>query len=225
MLERLVPDCVAWAETWEDVLDTELFPTERAALGRAVEKRRREFISGRACARLALRRLGAPMAAIPSGEHGEPLWPAGVVGSITHCEGYRACGVARSDALVSIGIDAEPNAPLPDGVLQEVAHGRELDLVSDGDGHVDVGRLVFSAKEAIYKAWYPLSRRPLGFEDVELSLDLPRAAFRARLLVPGPVVGGASVSAFHGRWTVEGGVLCTAVIVPAGDPRRPLGAP
>jgi 4'-phosphopantetheinyl transferase EntD len=223
MLERLVPDCVALAETWEDLLDTELFPAERAALGRAVEKRRREFISGRACARLALRRLGAPVAAIPSGEHGEPLWPTGVVGSITHCEGYRACAVARSEALFSLGIDAEPNAPLPEGVLEEVAHGRELDLISDGDQHIDVGRLVFSAKEAVYKAWFPLTGRGLGFEDVELSLDLPSAAVRARLLVSGPVLNGSRLTELRGRWGLKEGVICTAVIVPAGDPVRPRG--
>jgi 4'-phosphopantetheinyl transferase EntD len=225
MLERLVSDCAAWAETREERLDIELFPAERASLGRAVEKRRREFISGRACARLALRRLGAPVVAIPSGRHGEPRWPTGVVGSITHCHGYRACAAAWSEAIISLGIDAEPNAPLPDGVLEEVAQGRELEPVAAGTDGINVDRLRFSAKEAVYKAWFPLARRWLGFDDVELSLDLANAEFHAKLLVPGPVVDGARLSEFRGRWALEEGVICTAVIVPAGDRPSPHGTP
>jgi 4'-phosphopantetheinyl transferase EntD len=215
MLEHLVTDCVAWAETREDRLDIELFPVERAALGRAVETRRREFISGRACARLALKQLGAPVVAIPSGEQGEPRWPAGVVGSITHCQGYRACAAAWSQDVVSVGIDAEPNAPLPDGVLEEVAHGPELELARADVDRVHVDRLLFSAKEAVYKAWFPLAARRLEFHDVELSLDLAGAEFSARLLAPGPVVDGATLTEFRGRWALEQGVVCTAVIVPA----------
>jgi 4'-phosphopantetheinyl transferase EntD len=110
-------------------------------------------------------------------------------------------------------------------VLEQVAHGSERELVWAGDGHVDVGRLVFSAKEAVYKAWFPLTGGRLGFEDARLSLDFAEAAFRARLLVPGPVVDGAMLSEFRGRWTVEEGVLCTAVIIAAGDPQGPQVAP
>jgi 4'-phosphopantetheinyl transferase EntD len=224
LLERLLPNVVAYAETREDRLEIELFPSERLSLGRAVDRRRREFITGRACARLALRRLGAPVVAIPSGQHGEPLWPAGVVGSITHCPGYRACAAARSEAIISLGIDAEPNAPLPDGVLEEVAFGRERERVAErssatqGEVQVDLARLLFSAKEAVYKAWFPLAKRWLGFDDVELSIDLSSAEFRAKLLVPGPVVDGARLTEFAGRWAVEQGVIVTAVVVPASPP-------
>ena len=220
MLERLVPDDVACAETRAEELDIELFDSERRSLGRAVRKRRLEFIAGRACAREALARLGAPVVAIPSGPQGEPLWPPGLVGSITHCLGYRACAVARSDAVMSVGIDAEPNAPLPDGVLEAVARGRELELVrgspsaTDHARDVDVSRLLFSAKEAIYKAWFPLARRWLGFEDVELSVDLDAGAFEAAVLVPAPTVRGTSLAFFRGRWAVEDGIVCTAVVVP-----------
>jgi 4'-phosphopantetheinyl transferase EntD len=139
------------------------------------------------------------------------LWPAGVVGSITHCRGYRACAVAWSEQVAGLGIDAEPNEPLPEGVLEEVAHGPERELGSAGEAHAD--RLLFTAKEAIYKAWFPLARRWLGFDDVELSLDPANAEFTGRLLVPGPVVDGEDLHEFHGRWTVEDGVICAAVIV------------
>lgn len=211
MLERLFPPFVACAETTRDRHDVELFPEELASLGRPVEKRRREFTTGRACARLALERLGAPVVAIPNGERGEPLWPAGVVGSITHCRGYRGCAVAWSGQVAAIGIDAEPNEPLPDGVFDEIAHGPERELTGAGEAHAD--RLLFTAKEAVYKAWFPLAGRWLGFEDVELSIRPAAARFSARLLVPGPVVNGVNLHEFHGRWTIANGVICAAVIV------------
>jgi 4'-phosphopantetheinyl transferase EntD len=228
LLEGLLPPSVISVETREDRLDVELFPEEELALGRPVEKRRREFTTGRACAREALARLGIPSTAVGSGPHGEPLWPSGVVGSITHCEGYRACAVASARAVLTIGIDAERDARLSDGVWAEVAHGSERDLrgatapVRPGP-HLDA--VLFSAKEAVYKAWFPLAGRRLGFHDVEVSLDLGNAEFSAKLLVPGPVVNRANLSEFRGRWALEEGVVCTAVILPTGGPPRPHGTP
>src|SRR4051812_38545928 len=212
MLERLVPAVVATAETREDVVDIELFPEEQRSLGRAVEKRRREFLAGRACAREALGRLGVPPTAIPNGEHGEPLWPTGIVGSITHCAGYRACAAATIDQVLAIGIDAEPNLPLPDRLLEDVAFGEERALAAASDG-VCMDRVLFSAKEAVYKAWFPLAGRSLKFEDVVLSVDRLRATFRARLLVPGPEVDGVRLSELSGSVGVGDGIICTAVVV------------
>lgn len=114
MIERLVPDTVVAVSTREDLRDVELFPEEERVVARAVEKRRREFTTGRACARLALERLGIGAVAIPNGERGEPLWPSGVVGSITHCRGYCGCAVAKAGDVVVVGIDAEVHEPLPD---------------------------------------------------------------------------------------------------------------
>ena len=184
LLADLLPPFVSAVETREDRLDVELFPEEELALGNAVEKRRREFVTGRACAREALAGLGFPPSPIGSGSKGEPLWPPGVVGSITHCEGYRACAVARSSSALTLGIDAERNAPLREGVWEEVARGRERELRDGGSAsgpHLDA--VLFSAKEAIFKAWYPLTRRWLGFGDAELSIE-SSGTFTARLLVP-----------------------------------------
>ena len=211
MIDRLVPPVVTTVETDADLVETELFPEERAAVGRAVEKRLREFTTGRACARQALERLGFGPLPIASGERGEPLWPEGVVGSITHCRGYRACAVAPASEITSVGIDAEPHEPLPDGVLEQVASERERAALHSNGLHMD--RLLFSAKEAIYKAWFPLTGRWLGFEDVHLSIDVDGGTFAAELLVPGPRVDGARLTGFRGRWCVEGDVVATAVVV------------
>jgi 4'-phosphopantetheinyl transferase EntD len=213
VIELLVPDAVAVASTREELVEVALFAEEERSMGRAVEKRRREFVTARACARQALGRLGIEPVAIPSGERGEPLWPSGVVGSITHCQGYRACAVARAGEVRSVGIDAEVDEPLPAGVLEEVAFGRELAMVAGRGAGVCLDRLLFSAKEAIYKAWYPLAERWLGFEDVELAIDVAGGRFRARLLVPGPVVGGAPLTEFRGRWCEADGIVAAAVVV------------
>lgn len=211
MIERLLPSAVASADTRGD-LEVELFPEEVRSMGRAVEKRRREFVTGRACARLALGRLGIAPTAIANGERGEPLWPAGVVGSITHCAGYRGCAVARVADVRSLGIDAEVNAPLPAGVLRRVAFGRERELEGTHEGTC-LDRLLFSAKEAVYKAWYPMMGRGLAFEDVQISLDPPAAAFSATLGIAGPTIDGRGVSELTGRWCVEHDLICTAVVV------------
>ena len=171
-----------------------------------MEKRRREFVTGRARAREALAGLGLPPSPIGSGAKGEPLWPAGVTGSITHCERYRASAVARSSSVLMLGIDAERNAPLREGIWEQVAHGRERELrdgSSDGGPHLDA--VLFSAKEAIFKAWYPLTRRWLGFGDAELAID-GSGTFTARLLVPQTVVSGVQLRELAGSW--DGGCGC-----------------
>jgi 4'-phosphopantetheinyl transferase EntD len=199
--------------------DLGLYPGEESAVSGAVPARRREFILARACARQALRRLGAPAGAIPKGPAGEPHWPAGVVGSITHCDGYAAAVVAWRAQLLTVGVDAEPNEPLPEGVLAltaSVAEAVQLDALATVDPRVHWGRLLFCAKEALYKAWYPVQRRWLGFEDVEIRLD-PGGTFAARLVSPAPDAG--AFAACSGRWTQDGGVLVAALWRPAGDLR------
>jgi 4'-phosphopantetheinyl transferase EntD len=222
MVERLLPPQTTVVSTREEI-EVELFPAERAALGRSVEKRRREFVTARACARRALKALGIPVQPIPVGERGEPRWPSGVIGSITHCDGYRACALAHSGALAALGIDAEPNRPLPDGVLADVASREEREAIrraAQADPSVSWDRLLFSAKESVYKAWFPLARRWLGFEDARVEIDRDARTFTARLLVPGPVVFGAPLGGFRGRWLVEDGLVVTAIAAPAERPEE-----
>lgn len=217
-LATLLPPPVAVAQCRGDELpdgDLGVHPGEEAAVARAVPQRRREFVVARACARQALRRLGAPAGAIPKGPAGEPQWPAGVVGSITHCTGFAAAAVARSSELLTLGIDAEPHEPLPDGVLALTASPAEidhLDALLVADPQVHWGRLLFCTKEAIYKAWYPARQRWLGFEDADVRLS-PDGSFRSRLLLP-PVTAGPFARC-RGRWALDGDVLVAAVSLPA----------
>src|ERR1700690_841941 len=131
VIEEILPPVVATGESFDDILDAPLFPEEEALLAKAVDKRRREFTTARACARAALSKLGVPAVPIVPGFRGAPQWPAGVVGSITHCDGYRACAVAHENDIVTIGLDAEPHAELPDGVLKAVSLAPERERVAE----------------------------------------------------------------------------------------------
>jgi 4'-phosphopantetheinyl transferase EntD len=213
LLAALLPATVACREAYDDALPAPLYDVEEALVARAVPGRRREFATARRCAREALADLGLAPAPIPAGPAREPCWPDGVVGSITHCAGYRAAAVARRADLASVGVDAEPHAPLPDGVLATIAVPEEAEWLAAAardDPGVPWDRLRFTAKEAVYKAWYPLQRRWLGFEQV--TVRFADATFTA---VPGPAAGPTPVPSFAGRWLAGPDLLLAAVTVPA----------
>ena len=214
-METIVPPCVAVVDIFGD-RDTVLYPEEEAAVARAVDKRRREFTTVRACAREAMARLGIAPAPIVPGPHGAPTWPAGVIGSMTHCQGYRASALALRRDVITIGIDAEPDAALPDGVLASVALDSEAVAVArlaTTHPHVAWDRLLFSAKESVYKAWFPLTGRWLDFSEAEITFTPETSEFTARLLVPGPETPTGRLDGFSGRWLTRHGVLATAIVV------------
>jgi 4'-phosphopantetheinyl transferase EntD len=216
VIEEILPAGVISVESRHDPADVPLFPEEERAVAMAVAKRRREFTTARMCARAALEQFGVPPAPILTGERGEPLWPEGMVGSITHCDGYRACAVARSSEVVTVGIDAERNAALPDGLVGDIARPEELPWLrrfAAQAPEVHWDRLLFSAKESVYKAWFPLAGRWLGFEDAVIAVDPRTGTFTAHLLVSGPPLGDGSLSGFSGRWLVREGIIATAIAV------------
>jgi 4'-phosphopantetheinyl transferase EntD len=218
VIEAILPAEVTAVEAFGDVPGGTLFPAEEAAIARAVDKRRREFSTGRACAHAALVKLGVPPAPILRGPQGAPEWPDGVVGSLTHCDGYRAAGVARAQDVLTVGLDAEPDDALPDGVLDRIAVAEERAWLRETGARppgVSWDRLLFSAKESVYKAWFPLAGRWLGFEEAVITIDPAAGVFTARLLVPGPVIGGQPLTGFSGRWSAGRGLILTAIAVPA----------
>jgi 4'-phosphopantetheinyl transferase EntD len=218
VIEEILPPEVAAAEAFDDAAPAVLFPAEEAAIARAVPKRRSEFATGRACARAALAKLGLPPSPIVPGPRGAPQWPAGVVGSITHCAGYRASAVAHLTDVAGIGLDAEPNAPLPDGVLERIAVAQErawLPELAAAVPGVSWDRLLFCAKESVYKAWFPLTRRWLGFEQAVITVGPQAGAFTAELLEPAEALDGRRLAGFAGRWLARDGLVLTAITVPA----------
>ncbi|MEG3630301.1 4'-phosphopantetheinyl transferase family protein [Streptomyces poriticola] len=224
MIEELLPDTVVAVEALghDGIGHTPLHPQEEALVARAVAKRRREFTVVRSCARRAMEKLGVPPQAVLIGERGAPIWPEGILGSMTHCDGYCAAALVRDTDLASLGIDAEPDAPLPDGVLSAVslpAEQARLRTLAGERPEVHWDRLLFSAKESVYKAWFPLTRTWLDFGEADIEIaadpeDRHRGTLRAALLVPGPRVAGARLTHFDGRWTARHGLLTTVVTVP-----------
>ncbi|WP_445396847.1 4'-phosphopantetheinyl transferase family protein [Streptomyces sp. LE64] len=216
MIGELLPPSVATAWRTDDTEPVTLFPEEEAFIARAVDKRRREFSTVRLCARDALSRLGLPKTPLVPGRRGAPAWPEGVVGTMTHCAGYRAAALARATEVVSLGADAEPVGPLPDGVLDVVSLPEERHHLAALDAsHPDVpwDRVLFSAKESVFKTWYPLTRKELDFTEAEVRFAPESGAFTARLLVAGPVVGERRLEEFTGRWLVRGGLVLTGIVV------------
>ncbi|MFG2825655.1 4'-phosphopantetheinyl transferase [Kitasatospora sp. NPDC048365] len=211
MIGLILPGSVAWSETFGAARDTALFPQEERLAAEMVPARRREFGAARACARQALGRLGMPPVPILPGPRGEPGWPSGVLGSMTHCEGYQAAAVARSADLPVLGIDAEQHRPLPRGVLAAVSLPQErgrLHVLRRGHPGIYWDRVLFSTKESVFKAWYPLTRRPLEFEEADITLT-PDGTWRARLRLPGDPDAARLPRGFTGRWLVADGLVLT----------------
>jgi 4'-phosphopantetheinyl transferase EntD len=220
MIAPLLPVAVC-AEIFADPPQPAMLPEEAAEIAGASAERRREFATVRRCARIALRQAGLPAAPVLPDADRVPRWPEGVVGSLTHCTGYRAAAVARADDCSGVGIDAEPHAALPGEVLDLILRDEErtrLVGLTDSGPDVHWDRVVFCAKEAAYKAWFPLTRQWLGFADVSTTVRLD-GTFRAKLLVPGPRVVGVDLDTFTGRWLVANGLVVTATSV--GGRRTP----
>lgn len=194
LLTTLLPADVAVCELFADPPDVVLFPQEAEVVAGAVAAKRRESATVRHCARTALARIGvAPGPILPTGEgprwaHRAPRWPDGVAGSMTHCDGYRAAAVARRAAVAAVGVDAEPNVPVPGGVLELIALPEEretLARLTAADSSVAWDRLLFSAKESVFKAWFPLTGRWLDFRECVIVPHPYRGAFTATFAVPG----------------------------------------
>jgi 4'-phosphopantetheinyl transferase EntD len=152
-----------------------LTPEEAASIASALPEVRRASGAARIVARQLMARLGLPSPAIPKHASGMPIWPEGLVGSLAHDESVAVAAVARSQDFRAVGIDVEPALPLPPDMRDLVMSPREQ-KASKSDPLA--GRVLFSAKEAVYKAVYPLERVFLEFSDIEVDLNAGEAATR-----------------------------------------------
>jgi 4'-phosphopantetheinyl transferase EntD len=201
LIRAVLPDVadLVSAELYHDPPELSPMPEEEPLIARSVAKRRNEFVTVRHCARVAMGRLGLPDAPILKGEKGEPRWPDGVVGSLTHCEGYRGAVVGRSTAVRSVGIDAEPHGVLPDGVLGAISLPAERHEIAALPAGLHWDRILFCAKEATYKAWFPLTGRWLGFEDAHITFEVDPSgvvgSFVSRILIDPVARSGLALTA------------------------------
>ena len=218
LLESLFPPDVVVEASGDDTPVESLHPLEASFVRDAVPRRRREFATGRACARRALARLGIENQPLLAGHDRAPLWPRGIVGSISHCDGFCAAAVAPRDRTIGIGLDVELRVPLDVGLVQTICTpGERIALPRTAPlPEADWAAIVFSAKESFFKCLYPFRPRFLDFHDVEIVLEPARGAFRAR---PGRDIGlsTALVGAMRGRFALDEACIFTAVTLAGAE--------
>lgn len=185
-----------------------LLDPEPLAVTRAISKRRTEFAAGRRAARMALTAADLPEVAIPQGRNRAPVWPTGVVGSISHDQRLAVAVVARSQSMSRLGIDIADASPFPKHLRDEILRTSAERAL----GGIDA-RLSFSAKEAVFKAFYPEVQRYFGFGAVEITPNLSGEHFTVTLREP---LGSApNASTFEGRAAIVGEHLVTILAIPA----------
>ena len=182
-----------------------LLAEERALIAKAPEARRGQFAAGRAAARRAMLAIGLEAAPVLRGEAREPLWPAGVCGSITHAGDVAAAVVGRSDRFRGLGIDLEEHDRVTPTVHPKRFTPGERGSFDRADPRLP--GLLFSAKEAGYKATFPTGRRFIGFHEAEVDVDWSSRTFRLRYLgdhEPNAIMGeGVGHFAFRGRYVLS----------------------
>ncbi|HET7085689.1 MAG TPA: 4'-phosphopantetheinyl transferase superfamily protein [Rhizomicrobium sp.] len=177
---------------------------EQALIATAAEKRRRDFALGRTCAREALEKLGHGHAVIGKAVDGAPLWPAGIVGSITHTKNYAAALAAEARNFSALGVDAERIGGVTQELWPRLMHTAEYDDLKSraGAGKDIAATLFFSAKEAAFKTG--AMKGALHFRDVQVVLkeDGPAGGLAVRL---------PSGQTLEGRYAVEHDLVLTMV--------------
>jgi 4'-phosphopantetheinyl transferase EntD len=219
MVANLLPSAVAVAAI-RGAADAQTLHAEERAAGRAfAPKRLAEYAGGRFAARVALASLGVADYPLLRSSDGQPRWPPGITGSITHTEDFCAAAVAGRDRCRSIGIDAERMGRVNEDLwpllfrAEEIAALRRLPR----ERRSAAATLCFSAKEAYYKYQFPLTAAWLDFTDVAIDVDGDvRAAGTFRVSAAGDA-GGARAGA-TGRYAFDGPLVVTAITGP-GDLR------
>lgn len=212
----LLPRGAACAELHNEAGDLSQFHAlsaeEQELVCGAVDRRKADFGDSRWCAHQALKNFMDAHPPILRGPRGMPLFPEGVVGSLTHTAGFRAALLAPARRWASVGIDAEKAIPLPEGVFNTIARSGEQRRIRRTMRANDLQLLdtvLFSAKEATYKAWFPLTHRFLDFDqaDIDLRADGTFTSYLLARPVPVPFI--------QGRWIIRNGLVITAAAVPA----------
>jgi enterobactin synthetase component D len=183
MMNNPFPPYVGYAAlTPETARDFVLSSEESALLGpRAVKKRRDEFFLGRAACNAALKSIGIENPGpVLKGPSSEPLWPGGILGALSHCPGIAVCAVCHDNMLKGLGIDIEELAgDISQDVIRLVCTKKEMEWVGNEPYKM---KMIFSAKEAAFKAFFPSVGVYMDFKDAEVQWKENMASFEGRLL-------------------------------------------
>ena len=183
-----------------------LWPGE--VLPGAVPKRLAEFAAGRSAARAAMQALGHIAAAIPMAKTRAPIWPQGVTGSISHCADACFAIVGKSSDYQGLGLDLEPNQPLPLDLWPTILRPEELQEMAHLRHEQAAHRAlqIFTAKEAAYKAQYPITGQLFDFQTLKISLQNQNFTVEFTKNI-GPFAAGSQIT---GRSQIAAG-FCAAI--------------
>ncbi len=195
-----------------------LLPEERKIVETVVQKRREEFSTGRFCAHTAMCKLYPdikPQPLLP-GTKREPLWPNKLIGSISHSADSCLAVVSSDSWIKSLGVDIEKREGIKPGVRDLICLPEELSMLGEYQENPEAWKLIFSAKESVYKALFPIAEKWIGFSDAKLQFDFEEQCFTAEmdksLELPNDV--GSLVS---GRFSISANYILTVVEVPASS--------
>jgi len=189
------------------------FLQEAEAVKRACPKRQGEFFAGRAAVREAMQQLGYPGQPVLAGRDRAPVWPHGLIGSISHCDALCVAALSEISELRSIGIDVESDTPLEPDLIPTVCSLIERAWLSS-QPEADRGllaKLIFSAKECAYKCQFPVTRTMFDFDTLEITPDLDTGQFEATFTRDVDCI--AQGTCFHGRFVILDGLIITGTML------------
>jgi len=192
-----------------------MFQVEETHIAGSVEKRRREFRAGRSLAREALGKLGIEACAIPMGPNREPIWPAMITGSISHCSSIGVVALGRRSVYEGIGVDIELDKPLPQDIPELVYTKQERNSAQGSSGIQNYDTLTFSAKETVFKCLFPLLGFYFDFKEVTLGFDTAERRFTAHL--PARIAQQIGRSQLVGHYWITGGYILTLAYLKASE--------
>jgi 4'-phosphopantetheinyl transferase EntD len=181
LINLLFPEDVITAEADPTVVREAFYPEEEAYVRNAVPKRRQEFAAGRLCARSALARFGVKNFPLLAGKNREPVWPPGIVGSISHTDRYCGVAIAWKTKFESLGLDVELARIIDEYYWKKICTRKELAWITSlpSDRRQENAALIFSAKECLYKCQYAISKKWLNFHAVMITVNPDIGEFEA----------------------------------------------
>lgn len=217
MLDNLFPESVITEVAAPWMWRAELMREEKAIIENAVDKRRREFTAGRTCARGILGQLGfSGDPVIGKDRYGAPAWPEGITGSISHADDLCVVSIGRrTRELTSLGVDVEKDTDLDPELVDMVCDEREKAACVDArtEDRLRIAKVIFSAKESVYKCLYPVVKTMLDFHDVHIQLDAAGNTFTGT--ANGKLHAGLAGSICNGRILRAEGYIYTGCTLTA----------
>lgn len=169
-----------------------LHPAERELVATAGRARTMAFSSGRRAARCALGELAIHDQPVLA--HGRaPVWPAGVVGSITHSAALAAAVAGHTAHWAGVGADLTTQRRVTARVAKRLLLPAERAALPSDDWRT----AIFSAKESVYKAVNPMCGEFLAFQDVQITVANSNAFTAATTR---PCASSAAVAIGAGRF-------------------------